>query len=274
MIRQTDLTALRDELREYSEHGTIGNHGIRMVMTRWADRLTDLLGSLPPQENNEEHSICRLQLPDGTVPGNNVEALVGWKAAYDALFHSWATLKSDYDYCLKERAAARADANTQRERGKELDDAHKRTLRAFAAERTAADAARLELRKLKKPALGSIPPQEKGLWPELRDNGKPNRWHEYADDPETGGCLVCGWSEHVHVSDPDPALGSLPVPDTEALSSASRKLLSEVKALLGISEPSLRDLFGNTNINVLKLRADELSAVLSRPAQEPPKENV
>lgn len=39
---------------------------------------------------DDEHPICRLQLPDGTVPGNNVEALIGWKRAYDDLLTSWA----------------------------------------------------------------------------------------------------------------------------------------------------------------------------------------
>ena len=67
-------------------------------------------------DRNDEHSICRLQLPDGTVPGDNVEALVGWKAAYDALLRSWAELKEHY---------------------RTLDDEHKRTVRDLTDERLA-----------------------------------------------------------------------------------------------------------------------------------------
>lgn len=65
---------------------------------------------------DEEDPICRLQLPDGTVPGNNVEALNGWKSAYDALLRSWAELKDRY---------------------LALDNEHKRTMRDLTDERLA-----------------------------------------------------------------------------------------------------------------------------------------
>lgn len=35
-------------------------------------------------------------------------------------------------------------------------------------------------------------------WPRRRDNGKPNTWHEFQEDPETTCCIVCGWAEVVH----------------------------------------------------------------------------
>lgn len=34
--------------------------------------------------------------------------------------------------------------------------------------------------------------------PPFRDDGKPNRRHDYAEDPETGCCFICGWSAKVH----------------------------------------------------------------------------
>lgn len=41
--------------------------------------------------------------------------------------------------------------------------------------------------------------------PELRDNGKPNREHDYDEDPETGCCVICGWAELCHDFAPDAA---------------------------------------------------------------------
>jgi hypothetical protein len=43
-----------------------------------ADEITRLRGSLDP-------AICRLQFPDGHVPGNIFECAEGWKACYDSL---------------------------------------------------------------------------------------------------------------------------------------------------------------------------------------------
>lgn len=34
--------------------------------------------------------------------------------------------------------------------------------------------------------------------PQLRDNGKPNRPHEFSLDPETECCVICGWAEAAH----------------------------------------------------------------------------
>ena len=45
-------------------------------------------------------------------------------------------LRADYEYCKKERAAAREDANTQRRLHQELDSAHKRVKSALTALRS------------------------------------------------------------------------------------------------------------------------------------------
>lgn len=41
--------------------------------------------------------------------------------------------------------------------------------------------------------------QQNGEWPPFRDDGKTlNRPHEFDKDPETGFCVICGWSDSVH----------------------------------------------------------------------------
>jgi len=50
-----------------------------------------------------------------------------------------------------------------------------------------------------RPALSAPASRPEPTWPEKRDNGKPNTWHEYQHDPETTCCVICGWDEAVHV---------------------------------------------------------------------------
>jgi len=65
-------------------------------VAQWATIIQQAVQAMQAQQQ-QEHPICRLQLPDGSVPVDNVSALVGWKAAYDALLTSWAEMRADRD---------------------------------------------------------------------------------------------------------------------------------------------------------------------------------
>lgn len=59
--------------------------------------------------------VCRLQLPDGSVPGNAREAAEAWHAAHDRASARASAFKAERDCAMRQLAEARADAECQRD---------------------------------------------------------------------------------------------------------------------------------------------------------------
>ena len=72
--------------------------------------------------------------------------------------------------------------------------------------------------------------------PAMRDNDKPNRPHEFDQDPETGCCVVCGWAEACH----NFADTQEPEPQADPLLVEMRRISAAVDSASGPSEYNAR----------------------------------
>ncbi len=118
--READLAAVRAVVAQQHEAG------LQVIATN--------------RELSDDLAAVRSQLE--ATKAESDQRLTTWAEAVERLRKAKAdltALRADYDYCKKERAAAREDANLQRQLHQELDSAHKRVKSELAALRAERD---------------------------------------------------------------------------------------------------------------------------------------
>jgi hypothetical protein len=87
-------------------------------MSAASDKLDEIKRYVAELEALVDPAVCRLQFPDGSVPGNAKEAAEGWKRRHDEVR---GTMLYYQDRCLKMAGALHAFVHGKRPDGTSID---------------------------------------------------------------------------------------------------------------------------------------------------------